>query len=101
MNFEISGIFERSGKTFAPAGIISSVETLSFAFKRTGNFKLSFISGQAGHSLMLGPRIISTFALSSTESGAINIPSSVANFLMFSESSFSAFPESILVPCGT
>src|SRR5438552_5213495 len=58
-NSEIGGMFERKTSTAAPAGEMSSVETLSPSFRSTGASRLAATGSPRGTGLMFGPRRIS------------------------------------------
>ena len=95
MNFEISGMLLRNGRTFAPAGMMSSVETLSLALRRTGRERFDLYSRQAGQGLMLGPRKISTLLASLSGSGGITMARFVAQFKTIGLDNRGSFPSSI------
>jgi len=77
-NSEIAGMFERSGSTFAPAGIMWSVVMLSPTLRRILPQTVSGRGVLCGNGLMLGPRTISTE--SGLSGGGITIRSSVRYF---------------------
>src|SRR2546422_11437301 len=58
-NSEIAGMFERKTSTAAPAGEMSSVDTLSPSLIRTGASSASATGSPSGTGLMFGPRRIS------------------------------------------
>src|SRR5699024_5968966 len=70
VNLLISGKLLRYGSTRAPPARISSVETLSATFNKTGISNVSGSSSIAGMETMFGPFTRSTFFASSLESGA-------------------------------
>src|SRR3989441_11791144 len=58
-NSEIAGMFERKTSTAAPAGEMSSVDTLSPSLITTGASSASATGSPSGTGLMFGPRRIS------------------------------------------
>ena len=72
----MAGMLERMEENWALAGVMSSVETLSPAFRATWALIRSDGGVLTGSGLMLGPRMISTLALSSGAQGGISIRSS-------------------------
>ena len=78
---DIFGIFERSGRIFAPAGIIWSVVILSPTLRLTPAFIVSARGCDTGNGLILGPLNTSTLSISSAGTGAAIILSLIVNFL--------------------
>ena len=91
-------MFERSGRIFAPAGIMWSVVMLSPTLSEQDASIDSVRGLVAGYSLMFGPLKISTLSISSTGAGAITILSLIRNF---SGSSISAAGPSFLGSVNT
>ena len=58
--FEISGMFDRSGRIFAPAGMMWSVVMSSPSTRRTSAAMSSSRGGKTGSGAMFGPLDIST-----------------------------------------
>src|SRR5580658_5327227 len=77
-NSEMAGMFERSGRTLDPAGMMWSVVMLSTTFNKTGASIFSAKGELTGKGLMFGPRTTSTF-LGSLAGGIIPL-SSHTNF---------------------
>src|SRR5207237_9207027 len=86
----IAGMFDRSGRIFAPAGMMWSVEMLSASRRSTSPSIVSFGGFATGNGAMFGPRTILTEArsfgghsnplvLTGYFSGSFN----VVNFLMY------------------
>src|SRR2546428_7023410 len=71
----MAGTLERNTSTAAPAGEISSVDTLSPSFSSTGASSRSATGSPSGTGLMLGPR-----TMSPPPSGATTPTADVANF---------------------
>src|SRR5437879_9396134 len=65
-NSAIAGTFERKTSTAAPAGEISSVDTLSPSLITTGASSVSATGSPSGTGLMFGPRRISPAPSGST-----------------------------------
>src|SRR5947207_1990977 len=71
----MAGAFDRSTSTAAPAGEMSSVDTLSPSLRSTGASSVSATGSPSGTALMLGPRITSP-----PPSGATKPTVELANF---------------------
>src|SRR5437867_1921964 len=67
VNSEIAGMLERNISTAAPAGEMSSVETLSPSLIRTGASSVSATGSPIGTVLMFGPRTTSPSPSGSTK----------------------------------
>jgi len=72
-NFEISGILLRSGRIFAPAGMIWSVVILSPTFRMISPVNVAGNGGNSGKGAIFGPRMISMFDAFSGLRGTIII----------------------------
>ncbi len=59
VNSAIAGMLERKTSTEAPAGEMSSVDTLSPSLMRTGASSVSATGSPSGTDLMFGPRTTS------------------------------------------
>ena len=66
-NSAIAGTFERKTSTAAPAGEMSSVETLSPSFSSAGASSVSLTGSPSGTVLMLGPRTTSPWPSGATK----------------------------------
>src|SRR5512147_2780631 len=74
---EIAGTFDRSGRTLAPAGIMSSVVILSATFIKTRHFNFFGKGSFNGTGLILGPRIVSVVSPLSADGGEMRMLSSI------------------------
>ena len=87
--FDISGMLERSGRIFAPAGIMWSVVMLSPTLSEHLQSITSSSGLVAGNGFMFGPRRISTLSISFSSHGATTILSFIINSFGSSNSGIS------------